>query len=289
MIRRASSSRNARSGGGGRLLIALAVAAFALFSFLASREYNPVTGEKQYIGLTQNQEILIGQEAVPQMLQEMGPLLRDDEVQADVDRIGNELVQQSVAADTGWVWDFHVIDNPDLVNAFALPGGQLFITTALLSRLETEDQLAGILGHEIVHVLARHGAERMAQQQLTQGLLQAVAVASSPEAAQSAAVFAQLINMQYGRDDEIESDLIGIEIMACADYDPSAMAEVMQILAEASGGSPQPEFFSTHPSPDNRIERIEQRIAELEDDGEITRDELRCQGSIDVDSVAPEE
>jgi predicted Zn-dependent protease len=289
MIRRASSSRSARSGGGGRLIIALAIAAFALFSFLASREYNPVTGKKQYIGLTKEQEIQIGQQAVPQMLQEMGPLLNDEEVQSYVQQVGNELVQDSVAADTEWVWGFHVIDNPDLVNAFALPGGQVFITTALLSRLETEAQLAGVLGHEITHVLARHGAEQMAKQQLTQGLLQAVAVASSPQAAQSAALFAQLINMSYGREDETESDMIGIEIMSCADYDPEAMAEVMQILAEASGGSPQPEFFSTHPNPENRIERIHARINELESDGQITRDELRCQGSIDFDTVAPEE
>ena len=128
----------------------------------------------------------------------------------------------------------------------------------------TEGQLAGILGHEIGHVIARHGAQRIAKPELTEGLTGAVVVASGDaRAAQAAAVIGQLVNMRYGREDELESDRLGVQLMADAGYDPRALIQVMEILREASGGAAQPEFFSTHPSPDNRIERIQAEIDEL--------------------------
>ncbi len=251
-----------RSGGGGRLLIGIAMAVFALISFFASQQYNPVTGENQYVSLTPRQEIALGLQSAPQMIQEFGGLYEDQEVQALIDEIGLDLVNSSVAADTPWQFEFHVLDDPQTVNAFALPGGQVFITTALLSRFDREDQIAGVLAHEIVHVLARHGAQRLAKSELTNGLVGAVAVASDDAtAAQTAAVVGQLVNMRYGREDEIQSDTLGICLMLDAGYDPVAMAEVMQILAEASSGVSQPEFFSTHPNPDNRIQRIQEAIA----------------------------
>jgi predicted Zn-dependent protease len=147
------------------------------------------------------------------------------------------------------------------VNAFALPGGQVFITDALASRLETEGQLAGVFGHEIGHVVARHGAQRIAKSQLTNGLIGAVAVASEDQrTAMMAAMIGQLVNMKYGRNDELESDRIGVKMMADAGYDPRAMIRVMEVLAEASKGGAPPEFFSTHPNPENRIGRIQEAI-----------------------------
>jgi predicted Zn-dependent protease len=164
-------------------------------------------------------------------------------------------------------FEFHLLADPETVNAFALPGGQIFITAALFTRLETEGQLAGVLAHEIGHVVERHGAEHLAKANLTQGLVGAVAVgatdtAVSPQqAAAVAAAIGQVINMKYGRDDELESDQWGLTLMARAGYDPRAMERVMQILAESSGGrGGQPEFFSTHPNPENRIERIRKAI-----------------------------
>src|SRR5690606_26163857 len=141
-------------------------------------------------------------------------------------------------------------------NAFALPGGQVFITAALLSRLRSEGQVAGVLGHEIGHVVARHGAEHMAKARLTQGLTGAAVLAtydpSDPSSRGSAAVAAligQMVNMRFGREDELESDRLGVRFMAEAGYDPRSMVEVMKVLQEAAGGGRQPEFFSTHPNP----------------------------------------
>jgi len=161
----------------------------------------------------------------------------------------------------------------ETVNAFALPGGQVFITAALFERLQTEGQLAGVLGHEIGHVVARHSAEHIAKAQLMEGLTGAAVIAaydpenpSSAQRAQMAAVVGQLVSMKYGRDDELESDQLGVRFMTEAGYDPNALIGVMQILAESGGGG-QPEFFSTHPNPENRVEKIEAAIAAEYPDG----------------------
>jgi predicted Zn-dependent protease len=199
-----------RAGGGGfsgRLLLGIIIAVISLISYFASQEFNPVTGENQHLSLTPEQEIALGLQSAPQMIQEFGGLYRDDATQESIDEIGNRLVNNSVARDTPWQFDFHVLDNPDTVNAFALPGGQVFITTALLSALETEDEVAGVLAHEIVHVLARHSAQQIAKNELTNGLVGAVGVASGDAgAAQTAAIIGQLVNMRYGRGDEHQHD-----------------------------------------------------------------------------------
>ncbi len=249
------------SGGGARLLIGLVMAVFALISYFASQEFNPITGETQFVSLTPRQEIALGLQSAPSLVQEFGGMYNDPDTQRRINEIGFDLVNNSVARDTPWQFEFSVLDDPETVNAFALPGGQVFITTALLSRVTREDQVAGVLAHEIVHVLARHGAQRLAQNDLTNGLIGAVAVASDDASVtQTAAVIGQLVNMRYGRDDEIQSDTLGVCLMISAGYDPTGMVEVMQILAEASRGGRQPEFFSTHPNPDNRITRIEGAI-----------------------------
>lgn len=263
MIRR----RSRRGGSGGRLLIGIIIAVLALISYFGSRSFNPVTGEEQYVSLTREQEIALGLQSAPQMIQEYGGLYPDEQMQAQIDAIGHRLVDSSIAATTDWQFDFHLLDSPDVINAFALPGGQVFITTGLLGRLQTEDEVAGVISHEIVHVLARHGAQRLAKNDLTNGLVGAVAVASGDAgAAQTAAVIGQLVNMSYGREDELQSDSLGVCLMIDAGYDPAAMIQVMQVLQEASGGGGQPEFFSTHPNPENRITQIEQAIENADTD-----------------------
>jgi predicted Zn-dependent protease len=160
---------------------------------------------------------------------------------------------------------FRLLSDGQTVNAFALLGGQIFTTYGLYKRLQTEGQLAGVLGH----VVARHGAEHIAKQELTEGLTDAVVLSTydpsnptSQQAAMVAMLAGQLINMKFGRDDELESDQLGVRFMSEAGYDPRALIGVMEILEEASGGARQPEFFSTHPNPDNRVERIQQAIQE---------------------------
>ncbi|MCL4149191.1 UNVERIFIED_CONTAM: hypothetical protein GTU68_031950, partial [Idotea baltica] len=119
------------------------------------------------------------------------------------------------------------------------------------------DQLAGVLGHEIGHVVARHSAERIAKSGLIEGLTGAAVIASGDYGtSQMAQLIGQTINMKYGREQELQSDELGVRFMCRAGYNPEALEEVMAILAEASGGQGPPEFQSTHPSPENRVERI---------------------------------
>lgn len=259
---------------GGRILIAVVIAVFALITYFSSSSFNEVTDETQYISITQEQEIVLGLQAAPEMINEFGGLDPSSEAQAFVDDVGRQLVEQSAAADTPYQYEFHLLADTETINAFALPGGQVFITAALYDRLETEGQLAGVLAHEIAHVVGRHGAEHIAKAQLTEGLTGAAVVAvydpenpNSQYAAQMAQVVGQLITMRYGREDELESDRLGVRFMAEAGYDPTALIGVMEILAEASSGNQQPEFFSTHPDPGNRIGQIEALIADYFPDG----------------------
>jgi beta-barrel assembly-enhancing protease len=245
-----------------QLIIAVLVAAFSLFSYFGSSSVNPITGEKQHVaGMTPKDEVAMGLQSAPQMAQQMGGLAQDARARALVTQVGSKVVAQSVAAKSGYPFKFHTLADPRTVNAFALPGGQVFITMALLSKLETEGQLAGVLGHEVGHVLARHSAEHIAKDQLTQGLTGAFAMgAGSMSAAQIGQVVGQMTMMKYGRDDELEADSLGLRLMAEAGYDPRAMIRVMQILEKASGGSRQPEFQSSHPSPPHRIDEINAKL-----------------------------
>lgn len=253
-----------------RLIIAAIIAGVALLSYYGRPgDENRITGNVERVALTEEaDEEALGLQVVPQMVDQHGGLSRDPQAREHVKRIGNELVHalaEAIARDGRKVpyrFNFHLLADPKLVNAFALPGGQIFITEALYSELETEGQLAGVLGHEVGHVIERHGNKQMAKQQLFSGLAMAGGVAGGDQqSAQMAQQVAQLVQMSYGREAELESDKWGVKLTAMAGYDPRAMIGVMEVL-ERAGGSGPPEFFSTHPKPANRVQYIEGVIAE---------------------------
>jgi beta-barrel assembly-enhancing protease len=253
----------------GRMVLGLIIAAVAIIGYFARTSINPVTGQKQRVALSVDQEVAMGLQAAPEMAQQFGGLDPDPERQELVDRIGGALVDSVPKAGQVYPFEFHVLADTQTVNAFALPGGQVFITSALLNRLDSSGQLAGVLAHEIGHAIERHSAEHLAKARLTQGLSGAIAVGtydpdrpSSAAAGMAAAVAAQMITLKYGRSDELEADRDAVQIMARAGYDPRAMIEVMKILHQASGGRSTPEWLSSHPDPGNRIEAIEAAIRE---------------------------
>ncbi len=260
-----------RSGGGfGRIAIGIILALIAVGSYYfgTSQVENPITGEVQRVNMTPQEEIAVGLAAAPEMAQMHGGLYPDQSLQGQLDQVGQQLVNNSEADTTEYQFQFHLLADPETVNAFALPGGQIFMTYALYSRLQTEGELAGVLAHEVGHVVARHAAERMAQAQLTEGLTTAAVIAaydpsnpSTAHQAQMARLVGQLVSMKYSRTDELESDKLGVRFMSEAGYDPRALISVMQILESAGGGQGQPEFMNTHPDPGNRIQRIEEAIA----------------------------
>jgi len=259
-------SRRGRGAGTGRfklfLIIGLAMAGFQAFKFFTNTQLNPVTGEQQRVQWSTDEEIQLGLQSAPQMAQQHGGLHPDQRAQEFVKSVGNKLAYTKTAQKAGYPYEFHLLADERVVNAFALPGGQMFITAALFEKFTTEDELAGVMGHELGHVIERHGAERMAKSGFIQGLIQSVMIGSggSQSMAQIANVVGNYANMKYGRDQELESDNWGVKLMIEAGYDPNALISVMDILEEASGGSRVPEFQSSHPSPDNRREKIREAI-----------------------------
>ena len=243
-----------------KLIIGAGIVLFAVIQFYSRSEVNEYTGKKQHISLTSEQEIAIGLQSAPQMTQQHGGLYPEQKYQQFVDEVGEKLVRNSIAKQTPYQFEFHLLKDAQTINAFALPGGQIFITYALFSQLENEDQLAGVLGHEIGHVVGRHSAERISKHDLTQGVLSGVSVGFDPSTAEGVAAIAHVLNLSYGRDDELESDYLGVKIMMDAGYDPNALIGVMEILKTASGPNRTSERMSTHPDPENRIQKIKEAI-----------------------------
>ena len=258
-----------------RLWLALVIAVISVVGYFGKTAFNPITQEKQHVaGITPEQEVALGLQAAPEMVQQFGGLDPDSKAQARVRQIGERLVSRTAAGRSPYHFEFHLLDDPETINAFALPGGQVFITEGLLRRLQTDGQLAGVLGHETGHVVGRHGAEHIAKQQLTEGLTGAAVLAtydpnnpSSRNSAAVAAMIGQLVGMRFGRQDELEADELGVRFASEAGYDPRSMIGLMKILDQSSQGGRPPEFFSTHPNPENRIQRIQAAIQERYPDG----------------------
>jgi predicted Zn-dependent protease len=223
---------------------------------------NPATGKRQLMLVSEAQEIAMGKEADQEAVAAYG-LYPDQKIQAYVDRLGKRLAAASERPSLPW--SFKVVDDP-AVNAFALPGGYIYVTRGIMAHLGSEAELAGVMGHEIGHVTGRHSAAQMSKQQLAMGGL-IVGMAVKPELQQFAGLAQQglgLLFLKFGRDDENQADDLGIRYMTRVSYDPREMLGVFGVLdgvTRAAGGGRMPDWLSTHPSPGNRQERIGQQIS----------------------------
>jgi predicted Zn-dependent protease len=219
---------------------------------------NPATGERQLNLVSESQEIAMGREADEQIVASMG-LYEEGGVQEYVSRLGLALAADSERPHLPWT--FRVIDDPT-VNAFAVPGGFIYVTRGILTHLTSEAELAGVLGHEIGHVTARHSVNQMSKAQLAQLGLGIGMIFSEELRALGdvAGAGLQLLFLKFGRDDEREADRLGVRYMTRQQYDPRELASVMAMLASASamqsGSGRVPEWLSTHPDPENRSEAI---------------------------------
>lgn len=265
-------SRGRGSGISGRLLMGAVLVVISLITYFGSQSTNPVTQDVQHISMSTDQEIAMGLQAAPELADQFGGLDPNQSDQQRVQEIGQRIVQDSPASTTPYQYAYHLLADPQTVNAFALPGGQVFITRALYDQLQTDGELASILGHETGHVVARHSAEQIAKAQLTEGLSGAAVIAAcNPDnpngcvaASQMAAIVGQLIDMKYSRADETEADWLGVCFMNDSGYDPQDMVKVMQILESLSQAQRPPEFLSTHPDPGNRILQIQADIQNMD-------------------------
>ena len=234
----------------------------ALALVLATCATNPVTGRRELSLISESQEIAMGQEAAKEVAASIAPVA-DDALQRYVSGLGLALARASERPNLPW--SFTVIDDP-MVNAFALPGGPIFITRGILTHMNSEAQLVSVLGHEIGHITAKHSVSQMSQAQLAQiGLIAAVIV--KPELAGFGDLASQglgLLFMKFGRDDETQADDLGFRYMTSGGYSPTEMAEMFRTLQRLGGGSTEgrvPEWLSTHPDPGNRVQKTLDRAA----------------------------
>jgi predicted Zn-dependent protease len=237
---------------------------------------NPATGKRQLTLISEQQEVALGLDEAKKAVAQYGRY-SDDELQEYVSQLGLRLAAASERPDLPW--GFTVVDDP-VVNAFALPGGQIFVTRGILAHFNSEAELASVLGHEIGHVTGRHSVEQMSTAQLA-NLGLGVAMIASEDVRPYAGMAAQglqLMFLKFSRDDESESDELGLRYMTNVGYDPSEMPKMFVTLdriSAAQGGGRIPVWASTHPNPDRREEITYERIGTLPPDkqsGTVNRD-----------------
>lgn len=231
------------------LLVSLSI----LIVFLSACARNPVTGKKQLVLMSEKQEIAMGQEADPQIAGMYG-LYEDKALQQFIDHKGQEMAKISHRSNLDYT--FRILDSP-IINAFALPGGYVYFTRGIMAHFNNEAEFAGVLGHEIGHITARHGVAQQRNSLLSQlGLIAGVALV--PEFGQFLDQASQglgLMLLKFGRDAETQSDQLGVEYSSKIGYDAKQMAGFFNTLERnqiASGAGDLPEFLSTHPSPAGR-------------------------------------
>jgi len=249
------------------LLARLLIPALLLTPPILSCARNPVTGKSEIALVSEAQEIQMGKEASQQTIQSIG-LVNDPSLQAYVSAIGMKMAAASERPNLPW--EFHVVDDAS-VNAFALPGGFIFVTRGLLTYINNEAELATVVGHEIGHVTNRHSVQQISNSQLATLGLGLGSVLSSDVAryAGLASQGLQVLFLKYSRDAESQADLAGFRYALGQNYDVREMASVFHTLdrvGAAAGGGKLPEWLATHPAPANRVAATESRLDTLHKD-----------------------
>lgn len=250
------------------------LAPLLLLLCVAACSTNPTTGRRQFDALSREQEISLGSQAMPELIEEYGGAVRDPQLQSYVTNIGRQLAAVTEADYPTLPWEFTLLDS-DVINAFALPGGKVFVSRGLAAKMTNEAQLAGVLGHEVGHVTARHINDAVARQtglSIGAGLLGVLAGAAAGSNAKdreeiaagvgtAVSIGGGVVLLRYGREQEYEADSLGMRYMTKIGYNPIGQMQVMQILAREAGGGGQPEWLATHPFPENRVTRIQGMLA----------------------------
>jgi len=225
---------------------------------------NPATGEKQFMLFTPEQRVELGSKLAPEFEKQSGGRIEDPQLQNYINRVGQKIANCTGAGEM----EFHYTAvNDSSVNAFAVPGGYVFITKGMLKKLKSEAQLAGVFGHETAHIMACGATEAMSRQMGVEILMSLIVSDETPETVlQISQLVWNLNQLRYSRKDETEADLRGLDYMVKAGYNPYAMAETMDMLMAESKSEPI-EFLSTHPNSENRrellVETIQQRYYNL--------------------------
>jgi predicted Zn-dependent protease len=249
-------------------LLSLTLLGLALLSGCAT---NPVTGRSQLMLVSEKAAISQSAQAYSQMIgsfDKNGKVDSDTALKARVDGITGRLIAQAVRyrpETREWDWSVKVIDEPDTINAFCMPGGKIAFFTGILERLQlTDDEVAIIMGHEIAHALREHARERAAKTTLTSLTGRIVGTLLFGQAGDIlGAAGSNLLTLKFSRDDEREADLVGMELAARAGYDPTAGITLWEKMTAAAKGAP-PQWMSTHPSGESRIQLIKDHLKDVQ-------------------------
>lgn len=228
-----------------------------LLGLLVGCAVNPVTGQEELMFFGPEKDVELGRKYAPEIERALGGRYPDENLQSYVNRVGQRMARVCHRPDISY--HFTVVRQKG-INAFAVPGGYIYITSGLLEKLDSEGQLAAILGHEVGHVVARDTLVAMSRQIGMTALIAAAAVSDAPgDVTRAAGFIGGVLSLQYSRDDEQDADLVGLSYMIQAGYDPNEMVATMQVLQELQTIRPI-EFFSTHPNPESRIAYLQDRI-----------------------------
>jgi predicted Zn-dependent protease len=261
-------------------LPARSIAAWPVVVFLAVAgcAVNPVTGEREFSLMSEQQEVAIGQEMDAQITREMG-LYDNPGLQAYVSDVGQRLAQASERPHLPW--KFSIVDSP-AINAFALPGGYIYLTRGIMPFLADETELAGVLGHEIGHVTARHAAQQYSRATGAQlGLaLGSIFVPAARPFGGLAEAGLGLLFLKHGRDDELQADALGVRYASRSGWDPAGVAGMLSTLDRISDSGDDrrgvPNWLSTHPAPADRVEEVQAAIQEARAETSPTRTPSRA-------------
>jgi predicted Zn-dependent protease len=238
-----------------RLTLTLAMVSMIFAATACST--NPVSGERELSLISREQEIAMGREAAPQFEEEFDGLVEDSTLQSYVGRIGQQVAMVSDRADIPY--EFGLLRS-DVPNAFALPGGKIYVTAGLFRAMNNERQLAGVLAHEVGHVAAKHSVQQIQQQMGMAALLEVAAAVigggTGEKAKAAGTIAANMAILKYSRDDEYQADKLGIEYTARAGINPYGVVELLKVLQNMHEKEPGKfgEMFQTHPLTSNRIE-----------------------------------
>lgn len=249
-----------------RLVPIVLFALYGIYYYFSNRQTVPITGRKQIVDISREQESALGLQSYRQILRREQVITSGNNADA-VREVGRKI--SAVAEDPGFKWEYNLIDSPQ-VNAFCLPGGKVAVYSGIMPVAQNVNGLAVIMGHEIAHAIARHGAERMAQQKLMQIGQMAVGVSvSDMDPNQQRAIMGALgLGAQFGlmlpfsREHESEADYMGLIYVARACFDPTEAPKLWERMGQASGGRGPAQFMSTHPSHATRIRQFQQWMPE---------------------------
>ncbi|MBE9464872.1 M48 family metalloprotease [Dyadobacter subterraneus] len=226
---------------------------FSFFHLFRKTQINPITGKKQRISMTIQQEIELGLQCAPDIAAKYGGLHPDTEIQNRIKNIGQKLVAVQQISKSPYQFDFHVLADSQTSNTISFPGGQIFITNGLLKLLQTDDKIAVVLSHEIGHVINRHTTEKLSGFDILESFKDSSSVTLEYTPSEISNYISDILKLTFDATEEEEADDLSIKYLVNAGYNPNSLSKVLMVLKEKSD---ETDFLNRHPISESRIDHV---------------------------------